>query len=143
MLVHALPPQYCPLPLQICTPSNMWFLGSTRLSIPSGIPIQPFLHSSWHKVPIFCNGHPFPPKLPLPTHIWTPIYHMIHWAHASPQPKWHLDRFSHSCTVHRRVSLYFTMGCPFPSKLSISMAGTRAHLMGDLDPHLIHGSLHA
>ena len=46
---------------------------------------------------------------------------MIPWAHSSPQPKWHLDRFSHFRTGDRRVSLYFTMGrsfppqnCPFP-----------------------------
>ena len=38
-----------------------------------------------------------------------------------------------ACTAHRWVSPYFTMCCPSPSKLPI--------LMGDLDPHLIHGSL--
>jgi len=38
----------------------------------------------------------------------------IPWAQLSPQPKWHLDHFSHFCTDNRRVPLYFTMGCPFP-----------------------------
>jgi len=39
---------------------------------------------------------------------------MIPWAHPSPQPKQHLDRFSRFCTGDsRRVSLYFTMGWPF------------------------------
>jgi len=32
------------------------------------------------------------------------------------------------CTAHRRVSLYFRMGYPFPFNI------------GELDPHLIHGS---
>jgi len=44
-----------------------------------------------------------------------------------PQPRRHLDRFSHFCTAHRRVSLYFTMGRPFPP-LKI------APFHGDLDP---------
>jgi len=39
---------------------------------------------------------------------------MIPWAHPSPQPKRHLDRFCRFCTDDRRVSLYFTMGRPFP-----------------------------
>ena len=35
-------------------------------------------------------------------------------AHPSPQPKWHLNWFGRFCTDDRRVSLYFTMGRPFP-----------------------------
>jgi len=43
-------------------------------------------------------------------------------AHPSPQPKRHLDRFSHFCTADGRASLYFTVWaaaippqcCPFP-----------------------------
>jgi len=27
---------------------------------------------------------------------------MVPWAHPSPQPKWHLDRFSHFCRAHNR-----------------------------------------
>jgi len=49
------------------------------------------------------------------------------WAHPSPHPKRHLDRFIHFCTAHSSDSLYFTMGCPFSlSKLPIRM--------GVLDP---------
>jgi len=49
---------------------------------------------------------------------------MIATAHPSPQPKRHLDRFSRFCTDDRRVSLCFTMGCPFsPSKLPLPMGG--------------------
>jgi len=29
--------------------------------------------------------------------IWTPILYMVPWAHPSPQPKRHLDRFSLFC----------------------------------------------
>jgi len=35
-------------------------------------------------------------------------------AHSSPQPKWHLDRFSRFCTAHDRVSLCFTTGRSIP-----------------------------
>jgi len=59
---------------------------------------------------------------------------MIPWAHPSPKPKQHLDWLSHFCTDDRRVSLYFTMRRPFPPK-------KLAPSDGDLDPHLIHGSL--
>ena len=49
--------------------------------------------------------------------------HLTHsLAHPSPQPKQHLDQFSHICTDDCRVSLYFTMGRPFlPSKLPLPM----------------------
>jgi len=62
--------------------------------------------------------------------------HLTHdsWAHLSPQPKWHLDCFSCFCTDDHRVSLYFTMGCPFSPQ-------NCPFLWGYLDPHLIHGSL--
>jgi len=68
-----------------------------------------------------CHGN-------VPQHLWTPS-NTIPTAHPSPQPKRHLNRFSGFCTDDRRVSLYsyFTMGRPFP--------------VGDLNPHLIHGSL--
>jgi len=51
---------------------------------------------------------------------------MIFWAHRSPEPKRHLDRFSRFSTDDRRVSLYFTIGRPFPLKI--------AHSHGDLEP---------
>jgi len=58
---------------------------------------------------------------------------MIPWAHPSPQPKGHLDRFSRFFTDIRRVSLYFKMGRPSPLKIVPS------HV--DVDPCLIHSSL--
>jgi len=90
--------------------------------------VQPFLHSSRQKVPILS------PKI-AHSHwgIWNPHLTLDSFG-PSPQPKRRLSRFSHFCTDNRRMSLYFTMGCPFPlSKLPIPM--------GDLDPQLMHGSL--
>jgi len=49
---------------------------------------------------------------------------MIPWAHRSPQPKRHLDRFSRFCTAHRRVSLYFAIGLLFPLKIVPSHGGS-------------------
>jgi len=46
---------------------------------------------------------------------------MILWAHPSPQPKWHVDRFSLFCTDDHRLSLYFTVGCTFPPELPLPM----------------------
>jgi len=67
----------------------------------------------------------------VPQHLWTP-YSTIPMPHPSPQPK--LYRFSHYCRAHRRVSLYFTMGRPFPPQ-------NCPFPWGDLEPHLIRGSL--
>jgi len=53
------------------------------------------------------------------------------WAHASPQPKQHLDQFSRVCTDDRRVSLYW-FAC-FPSKLFLPMLAS--------GPYVIHGWL--
>jgi len=39
--------------------------------------------------------------------------------HPSPNPKRYLDRFGRFCTVHRRVSLYFTTAAP-PLKIAPS-----------------------
>ena len=58
---------------------------------------------------------------------------MLPCAHPSPQPKRHLDRFSRFYTAHSTVSLYFTMGRPFPSKSPLTM--------GISGPHLTYGSL--
>jgi len=52
---------------------------------------------------------------------------MVPLAHPNPQPKRHLDRFSHSCTAHSRVSLYFTINRPSPCQ-------NCPFLWGDLDP---------
>jgi len=94
--------------------------------------VQPFFHSSRQKVLILYNGPPFPQNCPFPWGIWTTVQYMIPWAHPSPQPKRHLDRFSRFCTVHHSVPILYN-GLPLPSKLPLSTEGSR--------PHLIHGSL--
>ena len=53
-----------------------------------------------------------------------PIYFMVPWASPNLQSKWHHDRFSCFCTGDRRVALYFTMGGPSPSKLSLCTGGS-------------------
>jgi len=47
--------------------------------------------------------------------IWTPIYYMLPWAHPSPNPKRHLDRFSRFAQMTAECHIYFTMGRPFPT----------------------------
>jgi len=58
---------------------------------------------------------------------------MLPLAHPSPCPKPHLSWFSHFCTTHDRVSLYFTMACPFRPQNCLFSWGS--------GPHLIRGSL--
>jgi len=61
--------------------------------------------------------------------------HVTHGSlgHRSPQPKKHLDWFSHFCTAHDKVLsgmpgyVFFPKNCPFA--------------WGNLDSHLRHGSL--
>jgi len=102
--------------------------NTTELVLPSAQPSpQPkrqtdpfqFLHTSRQKVPTF-QWAPFSPKI-APSH-----------GGSETNPNGNHHRFSYFCTDNLKVSLYFTMGHPFPSKLSVPM--------GDLDPHLIHGS---
>jgi len=55
---------------------------------------------------------------------------MLPWAHPNPQPKRHLDRFSHYCTAHGRVSSGIH-GYVLPLKIAPSHRGS--------GPHLTHG----
>jgi len=57
---------------------------------------------------------------------WYPTGGTPPWAHPSLQPKQHFDRFSHFCTAHGRVSVYFTMGhaVPFPPNIALSRGGS-------------------
>jgi len=66
--------------------------------------VQPFLPSSRQIVAMLYNGPSlFPPplKLPIPMEDLDPII-IIHgfWAHPSPQPKRHLDRFNRFCRAY-------------------------------------------
>jgi len=49
---------------------------------------------------------------------------MLPCANPSRKPKRHLDQFSHFGIYDCRVSLYFTMGAPSPSKLPLPMGGS-------------------
>jgi len=55
------------------------------------------------------------------------ILYMLPLVHPSPHRKRHLDPFSRFCTAHGKVSVYFTMDCPFrPQNCTF--------VLGDLDP---------
>jgi len=71
---HTPPPSKLSYPWGSVPPSNMWFFGPPNSASQTvSRSFQPFLHSSRQRVPILCNGRPFPLKLPLPMGIWTPI----------------------------------------------------------------------
>jgi len=57
--------------------------------------------------------------------------YMVPWAHPSPRPKRHVDRFSRFCTARRRVSHYCTV------RHCVSPKNCLFHL-GDRVPHLTH-----
>jgi len=90
---------------------------------------SPVLAQLTAESPYAYNGLFFPPKLPLPMG-----YLDSNLGPLKSQPKRHLDRFTHVCIDDRRVSLYFTMGRPFPPQ-------NYPFPCADLDPHLIYGSL--
>jgi len=59
--------------------------------------------------------------------------------HRNPQPKWQIDQFSHFCTDHSRMSLYFTMGRPFPLlKLPLPMRDLGPSKTWFLGPIRVH-----
>jgi len=55
------------------------------------------------RVPVIYNGRPYPPKLPLPTEIWTHMYYDS-LGPSEPTSKWYLSRFSHFCTDNHRTT---------------------------------------
>jgi len=83
----------CPFPSKLSLftrgsvpPSNTWFLGSTRLSVPNGISVRSaYLHSSRQTVPILYSEHLFSLNCPSHRGIWAPsnTLYMISWAHPS------------------------------------------------------------
>jgi len=120
----------------VCTPPTTCFLGPTRVHTPCSIVISSAICAELKAKSRYTlqQATPFSPlKLPLPMGDLNP--HPIHGSLGSPEPqhKRHLDWFNCFCTAHGRASLYFTMGHPLPSKLSLS-TGVSGH-------HLIHGSV--
>ena len=75
----------------------------------------------------FTMSDPFP-KIACSHGGSEPPSNTIPWAYPNPQPKGHLDRFCCFCTDDRRMSLYFTMGCPF---IPLTIAPSHGR---DLDP---------
>jgi len=65
-------------------------------------------------------------------HLANTIEPVLPSAHPSPQSKRQINPFSLSCTAHGRKSLYLQWTL-LPPKLPLAM--------GDLDPHLIYGSM--
>jgi len=88
--------------------------------------VQLFSHSWPQSVPILYSGRPFPSKLPLPTGDLDP--HLTHNSLGSSKPTVQTASLSVQlffCTDDCRVSLYFTMGRPFPpSKLPLPIGGS-------------------
>ena len=93
---------------------NSWSLSHTEPTVQTASwLVQLFSHSE-HSVSLyFTVGVPFPQNCPFPRGSGPPS-NTIPWAYPSPQTKRHLHQFSCFCTYDRRVSLYFTMGRPFP-----------------------------
>jgi len=113
-------------------PSNTRIFGPIQAHILNGIS-----HFSRFRIDDcrVSNGMPFSQIKIAPSHMGSG-QHLIHGsrAHPSPQPKRHLDQFSRFCTDDRSVSLYFAMERHFLHwKFPLPT--------GNLDPHLIHGSL--
>ena len=100
----------------------------SKFQMASRLVQQFFCKAHGRELLYFTMNRPFPHYNCL-SHggLWTPIYHMVPWVHPNHQPKRHLDWFSRFCTVHRRVSLYFTMSRPFSAQNCPSPKG-------DLDP---------
>ena len=101
-------------------PSNTCFLGPPE-SITQMVSqsVQLFLHRSWHSVAMIYNGLPIPPwnyNIPmgdLDRHLTRFLWPI--WAH-NP------NSISIGSAVFAQItlSLYFTMGCPFPLKIAPS-----------------------
>jgi len=83
-------------------PSNMCFLGLIQVHIPNSISIRSAVFAQLPAVSLyFTMGHLSPLKITLLHERSGPPSNtsFIPQAHPSPQPKWHLDRFSIFCRV--------------------------------------------
>ena len=117
----------------IWTPSNTCFLGPTRVHNPNSSSIGSAVFAQFtSECRRACQGMHFPLKT-APYHMGS-VPHVIRGFLGPPnsasQTASQLSRF---CTAHGRKSLYFTMGASFPQNCPLPW--------GNLNPHLIHGSL--
>jgi len=115
-------------------PSISWFLETDRAHNPNCITVGSAIFAQvTTECPYTLQWAPLSPII-APSHGVSGPQGTIPETHPSPQTKRHLYRYSHFCTHDCRVSLYFTMGRPFPPQ-------NCPFPWEDLDPHLIHGSL--
>jgi len=84
---------------------------------------------------IYCKWALLPPKLPLPMGIWTPSNTWFLWAIRANNTNGILIELSCFCTDNCSAESPYTLPRDAPSFLKIAPSH------GDLDPHLIHGSL--
>jgi len=81
----------------IYTPSNTWFPGSTRFSIPNGILIGSAVFAQLKAEDPYTyklQCHRLPQKCPYPWGIWTPSNTWFLESTRAHNPKRHFDRFS-------------------------------------------------
>ena len=120
------------IPGHVLSPKNClfaWGSGPSFNTIPSVHPsliqmasrsVQPFLHSAQQTVSILHNGRPFRPTLPLPMEI--------------------LQSIRNSISISLPVCAQLEADSPYTLQLAPLSPKLRLPI-GDLDPHLIHGSL--
>ena len=80
----------------MCTPPNTWFHRPMQVLNPNGTSTGSAVFAQlMAKHPYTLEWAALSPKnYPFWRLIWTPISYMVSWVHTSPQPKWHLNRFS-------------------------------------------------
>jgi len=128
---HVLFPNNCPFALGIWAPSNICSLGSPYpITQTASRSVQPLLHSSRQSV----VGHVAPLKI-TPSH--GDLYrHVIRGSLGPPN--------SASQMASRLVQPFFaqmTAECPYTVQWDAPFPLKIAHSHGDVDSHLIHGSL--
>jgi len=90
--------------------------------------VQPFSHMC-PQCPYTLPWAPLSPKLPLSMGYLDPHLTPDFFGPSEPTTKRHLDWFSRCCTYDRIVSLYFTMGRPFPLNTVSFHGGSGRHLI--------------
>ena len=124
----------CPFTWGSGLPSNICFLGPPKsITQTASQSIQSFLQSSLLRVLRHVGTCSFPLKIALPVGDLDPISNVLPWVHLTQHPitaSRSLQPFLHSSW--QTVPILYN-GRPFSPKLPLPM--------GDLDPHLLHGSL--
>ena len=102
---------------------NVCFLEPTQVHNPNdkSIGSTAFAHAHGRKSLDFTMGAPCPLNCPYPRGSGP---HLTQDSMDPSDPTTLLDHFSRFSTDDRRVSLYFTMVCPFPSKSPLLMGGS-------------------